>query len=127
VIGREDDQGGAVEAICRELGLPVVVKPIAEGSSFGVSLPKREAELARDLAALVAQYGKALVEAYIAGTELTVGVVGVGERLQALPVLELVPHNEVLRLRGQVYQGLTDLIAPAGLARRPRPRRSGWP
>jgi D-alanine--D-alanine ligase len=116
VIGREDDREGAVEVICRELGLPVVVKPIAEGSSFGVSIPKTEEDLRRDLAALVAQYGKALVEAYIAGTELTVGVVGVGERRRALPVLELVPHHEFYDFEAKYTQGLTDLIAPARIS-----------
>jgi D-alanine-D-alanine ligase len=113
VIGREHDLDAAVETICRELPLPLVVKPLAEGSSFGVTLPKTAADLRRDVAALVEQYGRALVENYIAGTELTVGVIGVGERLRALPVLELVPHNEFYDYEAKYTKGLTDLIAPA--------------
>jgi D-alanine-D-alanine ligase len=116
VIGRQNDPEIAAAVLCSELGLPIVVKPIAEGSSFGVSIPKTEADLRRDLTALVAQYGKALVEQYIAGTELTVGVVGVGERLQALPVLELVPHNEFYDFEAKYTKGLTDLIAPARIS-----------
>ena len=116
VIGPEDDLEFAVEALCQELGLPVVVKPVSEGSSFGVSIPKTKEELRRDLGALVQHYGQALVEEFIAGTELTVGVIGVGERLQALPVLELVPHNEFYDYEAKYTKGLTDLIVPARIS-----------
>ena len=116
VIGREHDLDDAVETLCRELPLPLVVKPLAEGSSFGVTLPKTAPDLRRDVAALVEQYGRALVEDYICGMELTVGVVGVGERLRALPVLELVPHHEFYDFEAKYTKGLTDLIAPARIS-----------
>lgn len=116
VIAKNHDLEFAVEAICEELGLPVVVKPIAEGSSLGVSIPKTEEELRRDLTAVVDKYGVALVEEFIAGTELTVGVIGVGERLRALPVLELVPHNEFYDYEAKYTKGLTDMIVPARIS-----------
>lgn len=105
-----------VAAISAELGLPVVLKPIREGSSFGVSIPKTEEQLTADLAALLDTYGTALAEAYIAGTELTVGIIGAGERLQALPVLELVPHREFYDYEAKYTKGLTDLIVPARIS-----------
>ncbi len=116
VVSREDRPELVVEAVCRKLGLPLVVKPISEGSSFGVSIPKTVDELARDLRALLDTYGEALVEQFIAGTELTVGVIGVGERLQALPVLELVPHKEFYDYEAKYTKGLTDLIVPARIS-----------
>jgi D-alanine-D-alanine ligase len=102
--------------IVARLGLPVVLKPISEGSSVGITIPKTEAELQADLGGLLDAYGEALVEKYIAGTELTVGVVGVGERLRALPVLELVPHNAFYDYEAKYTKGLTDLIAPARIS-----------
>ena len=44
--------------------------------------------LAREMESLVRQYGDVLVDRFIEGTELTVGVMGTGETLRALPVLE---------------------------------------
>ncbi len=116
VLGPEHDLELAVETLCQELGLPVVLKPLSEGSSFGVSIPKTKEDLHTDLAALVGQYGEALVEEFIAGAELTVGVIGVGERLQALPVLELVPHHEFYDYEAKYTKGLTDLIVPARIS-----------
>lgn len=116
VVSRGEDLELAVETACRELGLPVVLKPISEGSSFGVSIPKTADELARDLRALLDTYGEALVEQFIAGTELTVGVIGIEDRLRALPVLELVPHREFYDYEAKYTKGLTDLIVPARLS-----------
>ena len=66
---------------------PLVVKPVAEGSSLGLTMCHSEAE-ARDAAsALIAARGAALVEQRIHGRELTVGVVD-GE---ALPIVEIAP------------------------------------
>jgi len=69
----------------RTLPLPVVVKPVREGSSIGVSLVKTDAEWMPALEASLALDDIALVEEYIEGRELTVGVVGD----VALPVIEI--------------------------------------
>ena len=52
---------------------------------------------------------------YIVGAELTVGVLGGGETMRALPVLELVPHGEFYDYAAKYTKGLTDLICPARL------------
>jgi D-alanine-D-alanine ligase len=69
----------------RTLSLPVVVKPTLEGSSIGVHRVLEEAQWTAALADALAHGSEVLVEAYIEGRELTVGVVG-GE---ALPVVEI--------------------------------------
>ena len=71
------------------LPLPVVVKPPCDGSSVGISKVSRNEEWAPALdAALAAQggSGEVLVEEFIPGREMTVGIIN-GE---ALPVLEIV-------------------------------------
>jgi D-alanine-D-alanine ligase len=71
------------------LGLPVVVKPIDGGSSVDVTIARTAA--ARDAAfdSVVDECGRALVEQFVAGREITVGILGG----QTLPVLEIVPDG----------------------------------
>jgi D-alanine-D-alanine ligase len=81
------------ERLPRELGFPLLVKPVAEGTSKGVtkkSIVHDEAEL-RDVAReLIAKYRQpALAEQYIAGREFTVGLLG-ERRPKVLPPMEIV-------------------------------------
>ncbi len=72
------------------LGLPVVLKPIDGGSSVDVVIARDEAR--RDQAAreLLAKYGRLLAERFVAGREMTVGVLGDA----SLPALEIIPSPE---------------------------------
>jgi len=81
------------ERLPRELGFPLLVKPVAEGTSKGVtkkSIVRDEAEL-RDVAReLIAKYRQpALAEQYIRGREFTVGMLG-ERRPKVLPPMEIV-------------------------------------
>jgi D-alanine-D-alanine ligase len=71
------------------LALPIVIKPPREGSTVGVHIIKSETEIypaMRDLA----RFGRdVLVESFISGRELTVGVLGD----QALPIIEIIPKG----------------------------------
>ncbi len=107
------DLAEQVRAVISDLGLPVVTKPLAEGSSLGVSIPGDEDALREALAKLLDKYGEALVERFCDGTEITVGILGVDESLRALPVLELVPRKEFYDYEAKYTKGLTDLVAPA--------------
>ena len=73
--------------------LPVVVKPVHEGSSKGItqaSLCRTRAEVRRAVARVVAGYGQpALVERWLPGRELTCAVLGNGDDARVLPVVEL--------------------------------------
>ena len=65
--------------------LPAIVKPVASGSSVDVTIARTPDALTCAAAKLVEEYGQALVEKYIDGPELTVGIVG----NRALPVCEI--------------------------------------
>jgi D-alanine-D-alanine ligase len=69
--------------------LPVVVKPIDEGSSFGVTIVKDIRDLDRVLLETFDQFGPVMVEDFIDGRELTVGVLAD----KALPILEIRPKH----------------------------------
>jgi D-alanine-D-alanine ligase len=98
------------------VSLPAVTKPNNEGSSVGVTICRDEATLAEAMRACLEAYGDVLVDRYVTGTELTVGVLGCGEATRALPVLELVPQHEFYDYEAKYTKGLTDLICPARIA-----------
>ena len=91
------------------LPLPLVVKPPREGSSVGVSIVKAPDELAPALA-LSAKFDRTLlVEEFIAGRELTVGILGD----LALPVIEILPREGFYDFKNK-YPFLNPQLATAG-------------
>ncbi|HEX3818229.1 MAG TPA: D-alanine--D-alanine ligase [Chthoniobacterales bacterium] len=71
------------------LQLPFVIKPPRQGSTVGVQIVRREAELNDALIAAARYDDELLIEHFIAGRELTIGVLG----QQALPILEIIPKS----------------------------------
>jgi D-alanine-D-alanine ligase len=103
--------------ISRIFPYPLVVKPVAEGSSLGVSLVKKEDDLEKVLEKAVNDYKDIFVEEYVKGKEVTVGIIGKGEGLQALPVLQLVPRKDFYDFEAKYTAGMTEFILPAKLSK----------
>lgn len=81
-----------------DLRFPLIVKPRHESTSYGLRLVHDRAELAAAVAAVVERYGQAaLVEEYIEGREVCVGLLG-NEQLEVLPPVELSFEDRELRL-----------------------------
>lgn len=76
---------GRIEKVLETRRPPVVVKPIAEGSSIDTHIIRDGGRLRETLEQMCAQYGRCLLETFISGLELTVGVLGD----QALPPIEI--------------------------------------
>lgn len=96
---------------CSHLGFPMVVKPHLEGSSIGLSVVKDKNEL---LAALnkAFEYGElALVEEYVAGRELTVGILDD----EPLPVIEIVTKDNLYDYKAKYADPETKYLVPAPL------------
>ena len=90
---------------------PAVVKPLSQGSALGVTIAHGRAELAKGLA-LAWKFGRvALVEAFIAGRELTVGVLGE----EALPVVEILPQHAFYDFHSKYAPGGSKHVCPAPL------------
>ncbi len=94
-----------------ELGLPLVVKPANHGSSIGLSLLEHDEEIlpAIDLAFEFDQ--RIVIEEYIYGRELTVGVLD----KEALPIVEIITKNKFFDFEAKYQEGLTNYIVPAAL------------
>ncbi len=78
------DRKGLIGAEDR-FSVPAVVKPVASGSSVDTSIVRTKSDLGSAAAKVVAAYGRALIERYVQGPELTVGIVGD----DVLPVCEI--------------------------------------
>ncbi|MBP9816654.1 MAG: D-alanine--D-alanine ligase [Candidatus Pacebacteria bacterium] len=93
LIEKEEDIDAAVSEIVKSFLQPVVVKPVASGSSVGIAMTHGHAPLVEAAMNILQSGGGALVEERIRGREATVGVVeGLrGEEYYVLPPIEIVP------------------------------------
>ena len=103
------------EKIKRIFPFPLVVKPTSEGSSLGVTIVKEEEKLEKVLLGTVEKFKDVFIEEYIKGREVTVGILGSGDGLTALPILELKPKAEFYDYKAKYTEGGTDFILPARL------------
>ena len=92
---------------------PAVVKPVENGSSVGVTMVDDPAAFPAAIAEALRYDRRALVEERIRGIELTVGVIGPDDALQALPVIEIVPKRSFFDYRAKYDSGASDEICPA--------------
>jgi D-alanine-D-alanine ligase len=101
------------EQIIEDLKLPVVVKPACEGSSIGIEVVREESELVPVLRKSIIEFRNIFVEKFIEGREITVGILGMGDNLRALPVLELKSQTGMYDYKAKYTKGLTQFIIPA--------------
>ena len=97
------------ESVDLDLDWPVVVKPSREGSTVGLSVVRD----ATGLAAAIAEAGRydpaVMIEAFVPGRELTVGILG----RRALAVGEIVPRHELFDYECKYTPGMSAEIFPA--------------
>lgn len=97
--------------IVDSLGLPVVVKPSGGGSTIGLTVVHDAEELPAALQLAESYDRDVLVERFIAGRELTVGIL----LDEALPVLEITPSHEIYDYECKYTPGMTSYEVPARL------------
>jgi D-alanine-D-alanine ligase len=91
------------------LGLPIIVKPSKQGSTVGLSIVKRGEDLAAAIAEAFKYDDEVMVERFIAGRELTVGILGD----DALPVGEIIPKHEIYDYECKYQAGMAVEEFPA--------------
>lgn len=94
-----------------EFSLPVVVKPSQEGSSVGVSIVKQKSEFAAAVKEAFRYDREILVEQFIKGSEVQVGIL----EDKALGAIEIVPKNEFYDFDAKYSPGMAEHILPARL------------
>ena len=103
---RDADPSGPAEL---PFPFPVVVKPVREGSSFGITIVRSHDELAPALALALELDDRVLIEECVPGPELTVGVL----EEEALPVVEIAPKGGWFDFTRKYTKGLTEYHVPA--------------
>jgi len=106
------DPGAAAKAAA-EIGYPVFVKPVRQGSSFGAAPVERPGDLAAAIADALRYDDRALIEEKLTGTELTVGVIGGDDDLTPLPVIEIVTKRTFFDYQAKYDPAVTEEICPA--------------
>ena len=96
----------------KNVGFPCVVKPCSGGSSVGTSIVANEEEYAAALELAFKYEDHVLVERFIKGRELTVGVMGG----KAMPVIEIIPKAGWYDYKNKYQAGLTEEICPAPIS-----------
>ena len=108
----------AEEEVMDILGLPVVIKPVSEGSSLGISIAGNREALSTGIQKAFQHDEEVMVEKCIKGTEITCCILG-GEELEALPLVEIEPTEgyTFFDYEAKYTPGATREICPAPIPR----------
>jgi D-alanine-D-alanine ligase len=104
-------QSAGLDDAAKGLGWPVIVKPSKQGSTVGLTLVKKKSELAAAVREAERWDDEVMIEQYIAGRELTVGVLGD----ESLPAGEIIPSHELFDYACKYTPGMSQEIFPAVL------------
>jgi D-alanine-D-alanine ligase len=109
---------GAVAVLDRvvaRLGTPLMVKPAQGGSGLGAAVVADPAALPAAMVSCFGYDSTALIERYVAGMDVAVSVIDLGDGPQPLPAVEIVPISGVYDYAARYTAGLTTWHAPARL------------
>ena len=115
LIRQGNEQLVSDDEIERRIGMPCFVKPAADGSSFGVSKVKNKDQLAPAIRKAMLESDEIMVEQYLEGTEISIGVYKTREKSVVLPATEVVTNNEFFDFDAK-YNGQVQEITPARLS-----------
>lgn len=112
---RELGAAAVLDAVVERLGLPLVVKPTRGGSSLGTAIVHAAADLPAAMVGAFAYGDVVLMEQYVAGTEVAIGVFEREDDLLALSAVEIVPPGELYDYAARYTAGTTEFFCPARL------------
>ena len=109
---------GVNEGLCEEMaasmGLPLVIKPVRDGSSLGLSIARTAGDVRRGIEQALRNDTRVMVEKFVKGREITVSVIG-NEHPEAMPVIEIIPGEEYefFDYNAKYLPGATTEVCPA--------------
>ena len=110
----QDDKIDTATIVSR-VGLPCFVKANKAGSSFGISKVYKEEDLPAAIENSFKEDDEIIIESFLDGTEVSVGVVEYDGKVMALPVTEIVSENDFFDYNAK-YEGKSQEITPARLS-----------
>ena len=97
--------------LIKSIDFPCIVKPNAQGSTFGLSIVNDESELVEGIKLAGKYDGTILIEEYIIGREMTVGILG----NEALPIVEIIPDHQLYDYECKYSPGMSQYLCPANI------------
>jgi len=101
--------------IIDQVGLPCFVKASRSGSSYGISKVSKKEDVVKALEIAFKEDSQVLIESFLDGTEISVGVITYDNEILALPITEIVTDNDFFDYNAK-YKGEADEITPARLS-----------
>lgn len=111
------NQGDKIDEdeIINKVGLPCFVKPNKSGSSFGISKVKTKDELDYAIVNAYKEDNEIIIESFLDGTEVSVGVINYQGKITVLPITEIVSENDFFDYEAK-YLGKSQEITPARIS-----------
>ncbi|MDI6689951.1 MAG: D-alanine--D-alanine ligase [Actinomycetota bacterium] len=106
------DPASVREKLIGEISFPMVIKPAREGSTIGLSVVQKADQLHAALQDAFGYDEQLLVEKFIEGTEVTVGILG-DKDPEALPTLEVISKKGIYDYQAKYTPGMSEHIIPA--------------
>lgn len=103
------------DAIVAKVGLPCFVKANKAGSSFGISKVYKKEQLQAAIANAYKEDDEIIIEAFLDGTEVSVGVIKFQGKTKVLPITEIVTENDFFDYEAK-YEGKSKEITPARIS-----------
>ena len=105
-----------IEAIIKKVGLPCFVKPNNAGSSFGITKAKTAEEIIPAIEKAFKEDHEILIEEFLDGPEITIGVLDFKGKTKVLPMTEIVTDNDFFDYEAK-YLGKSEEITPARISK----------
>lgn len=96
-------------------GFPMIVKPRDGGSTISVHRVESEKKLQASIQSVLSEFGPALIEPFIAGRELTVGILRIDGEETPLPIIEIRYHGDLFDYGAKYTPGKAEFLEPAPL------------
>ncbi|WP_439132446.1 D-alanine--D-alanine ligase [Polaribacter sp.] len=103
------------DAIIAKVGLPCFIKPNNAGSSYGISKAYNSAEILSGIETAYKEDNAILIESFLEGTEVSVGVIEYNQEIKVLPITEIVSENDFFDYEAK-YEGKSQEITPARIS-----------
>ena len=106
-------KGEDILEACKDLSYPLITKPVCEGSSFGMTKVNSKDELKAAYEEAAKYNDDVLIEEFINGFFVTVGVLEYENKNFATEILEIIPKNEWYDFEAKYTSGMSDFIVPS--------------
>ncbi|MBU3012907.1 D-alanine--D-alanine ligase [Polaribacter vadi] len=109
------------DAIIEKVGLPCFIKPNNAGSSYGISKAYSKEEILKGIDVAYKEDNSILIESFLNGTEVSVGVIEYNNEIKVLPITEIVSDNDFFDYEAK-YEGKSQEITPARISSKEKSR-----